>query len=400
MSQNDVLKATKQAVAQLLGQSYMTEHGYLEGIGVNNLIDIGKDIVDAGVTADNFSSELVKQISKIIVLENDFADETFNIWVDNAEFGGAVETVTAGYLNVYDDPMLAPRSGNGATYSEMEHDVYNVPMYVKVYDKISAKLIPLSIPSDASANSLLEAFSNPDDYTRIVGVWYSALNKTIRKIRNAYIRMLIMGGIAVSDRSTQTARHLVTEAISKGLLNSDATYQDFLNSEDCLSYLVETIQNVSDNLTMDTTAYNNGGMPYGVAKNNQTTIMISSIYRKITNKVKAKLFNDKYFDFDVTLTPTWQAVLEAEGNEFSLETTTTISITADNTNYLGIGTGAYKSSPVVAFMYGYGALMETDFWHKTTTSYTAVTDVKNIFDHHKFNLMINPVVPMVAFILD
>ena len=400
MSQIEVLKATKQAVAQLLGQTYMTEHGYLEGIGIHNLIDIGKDITDAGVTADNYTSELVKQISKIIVMDSNLADETFNIWVDNAEFGGAVETVTAGYLNVYDDPMLAPRSGNGATYSEMEHDVYNVPMYVKVYDKISAKLIPLSIPSDASANSLLEAFSNPDDYTRIVGVWYTALDKTIRKIRNAYIRMLIMGGIAISDKSTHTARHLVTEAISKGLLNSGATYKDFLDSEECLSYLVETIQNISDNLTMDTTAYNNGAMPYGVTKNNQTTIMISSIYRKITNKVKAKLFNDKYFDFDVDLTPTWQAVLDENGNKFSLDTSTTISITADTNNYLGIGTEAYESSPVVAFMFGYGALMETDFWHKTTTSYTAVTDIKNIFDHHKFNLMINPVVPMVAFILD
>ena len=399
-----VLQVTQKALAQAMGHDYMAQHGYLEGISYESIVDIGKDVTDTDMTTENYLKALGRTIGEYTILAFEDSEEPLPMFIKNMDWGAITEVIVVGDYDVFDDPMFNPTRGNGSTYSAFEHDVYTPQLYVKVFDKMAAKCIPMSLPAtgESGKNALADAFTSAGTYAKMVNGLISGLKGTINKIRTAYSKLLVSTAIAVSDKSTHTAIHLLTDAITEGILPAESTAADFLKSTDCLEYAIRRIKDVSNNMVAPTACYNNGAMPVPVTKSNQNIVLLSQFETLLDTKLRATRYNDKYLDMGkVHLTPCWQSPKKSDVNEaFKFEVASSISMSADETNYFGLGTLGYTSSNIVGVLYGTGACGFTDYWLKTTVGYTACTDVSTQFHHEKFNMMLNPVIPIVAFIID
>ena len=399
-----VLQVTQKALAQAMGHDYMAQHGYLEGISYESIVDIGKDVTDTDMATENYLKALGRAIGEYTILAFEESEEPLPMFIKNMDWGALTEVIVVGDYDVFDDPMFNPTHGNGSTYSSFEHDVYTPQLYVKVFDKMAAKCIPMSIPAtgESGKNALADAFTSAGAYTKMINGLISGLKGTINKIRTAYSKLLVNTAIAVSDKSTKTAVHLLTEAIANGILPAESTVVDFLNSSDCLEYAIRRIKDVSNNMVAPTACYNNGAMPVPATKSNQNLVLLSQFETLLDVKIRANRYNDKYLDMGkVYHTPCWQSPkVPTVSGAFTFAMSSAISMSPDTTNYFGIGTEGYNKSGVIGVLYGTGACGFTDYWLKTTVGYTACTDISTQFHHEKFNMMLNPVIPIVAFIID
>lgn len=398
-----VLDITKKAMAQVLGEDYMQEHGYLEEISLEKLLEAGKDILDTDARTEQFTKTLLVQVSKIEFMDNlGSMGKEIPMWVNSIEWGGIIERVVFDLPEIMDDPMINPTHGQGATYSAIEHDVYTAPTKAKIFDKFKALMIPIT---RGGREVLAEAFRSEGEYLTYVSKMIGTVEKAVQEIRVVYSRMLARAGIALSDKATNTAVHLLTEAKAAGLLDSDATADDFSKSQDCWLYTMERIQNMSDDFTETSVAFNNKTVPVGTSKDLQAFVVIGRVMKRINKLVNAKLFNPDVMKFDFYDIPSWQANFKLASDEetvehFNWETSTSVSIAADPLNTLGYGTDAYNKSNVIGLMYDKRALAVTDYYKKVTSSYTGCTDLTNLFTHWKFDYLVDTDFPMVAFIID
>lgn len=400
ITQEQVLKATRQAVAQAMGHEYMAQNGYLEGISAEALVTIGKDITDSEVTTDNFSKALAKQIGLVVVEALNDSGEPLPMELSDIQWGAYVEYALVGDFDVIDDPMFNPTKGKGGEYAALEHDAYLPQTYAKIFDKMQAKLIPISLPVGEGNNPLAQAFTSPSQYIGYIGAVMEALANTITSIKYSLSHTLACAGIAISDISTQTAVHLLAEAKEKKLLGVEATADDFYNSEDCLSYMIERIKQVQSNFECKNATYNNGAMAVRIPKDRQELCMIENVMTKVNTKVKRTSFNENEISLNYFPVSAWQSVKENGGKPFELKAITSVSLEADANNTLGYGVAAYNKNNIVGLLYSKGALAYRTFYRATTTGTTGITGLSTQFHHEAYNMAINTVLPIVAFIVD
>ena len=400
ITQEQVLEATRKAVAQVMGHEYMAKNGYLEGISAEALVTIGKDITDLATTTDNYSKALAKQIGLVVVEALNSSGDPLPMELTDIEWGAYVEYALVGDFDVIDDPMFNPTKGKGAEYAALEHDAYLPQTYAKIFDKLQAKLIPISLPIGEGNNPLAQAFTNATQYIGYIGAVMEALANTINSIKYALSHTLACAGIAISDKSTQTAVHLLTEAKGRGLLTAEATANDFYNSEDCLAFLIERVKEVQSNMNCKSAVYNNGAMAVRIPTERQELCMIDNVMTLVNTKVKRTSFNGDVVSLDYFPIHCWQSVKENQGKPFDMKAITSVSLEADANNTLGYGVEAYNKNNVVGLLYAKGSLAYRTFYRATTTGTTGVTGLSTQFHHEAYNMAINTVLPIVAFIVD
>ena len=265
---------------------------------------------------------------------------------------------------------------------------------------MQAKLIPISLPVGEGNNPLAQAFTSTSQYIGYIGAVMEALANTINSIRYALSHTLACAGIAISDKSTQTAVHLLTEAKARGLLTPEATANDFYNSEDCLAFMIERVKEVQSNMNCKSAVYNNGAMAVRIPKDRQELCMIDNVMTMVNTKVKRTSFNENEISLNYFPVSAWQSVKENNGKPFELKAITSVSLEADPNNTLGYGVAAYAKDNIVGLLYSKGALAYRTFYRATTTGTTGVTGLSTQFHHEAYNMAINTVLPIVAFIVD
>ena len=123
-------------------------------------------------------------------------------------------------------------------------------------------------------------------------------------------------------------------------------------------------------------------------------LMLTAFSAQASN-ILASVYHDNKFDLgEFNEVPWWQATAtDVSGvekfNDFS--TNSTVMITADANNKLGIGAEPYTGQYVIALMYDRLAVgIAERAGNKVTSSYTASADFWNMFDHHALNAIYIP----------
>ena len=397
MKNIDVKKLTHQVVAQALGETYMTEHGYLEAIPADKLADVGKDIVNSENTVEKATKALLVLLAKHEIYADDFEPSYKDLMIDRIEWGGFIERSFIDFADIMDDPMYNLDTLTGADIAGIEHAYYKPKVASKIYDEGKGIMIPISI----QRSLLTEAFHSYDAMASYVAKYRSKVRDTLKLALDRYAAVMVEVGIAISAKATNTAVYLLTEALNAGVegITQTTTATQALENPAFLRFMAAKIGEVSDNMRIPTTAYNNGN--FAVGASNQKLYMIS----KVARKMDVNLYSDTYhldkIVVDAKRIPMWQAVNEngASPSKFTWGATSTVALAADNTNKLGIGTEAVTLENVAAFMFDYRAIGMTVFKEYTTSNYTACADFWNEFIHSLVNMIVDSTVPMVAFII-
>lgn len=389
----DVVQLTQDAVAQIMGTDYMSSLGTFAALDSYKLADVGNAVFDSTNGTDAFCKALIDQLGKLECEVRPYTGDLSSVMVKPMEWGGFVERVYFAPSDLIQDPMY--NLVNGTSYDD--HKFYQPSVATKFYQERKAILSPISLGTE----QLKSAFSGWEQMDKFHASIRANLSNTIEIGINSYKHMMVQCGIAISDAGTNTSVHLLTEAKAAGIVPAATTAAEAIYLPDFLTFALMRIAEVRDNMRIISTAYNNGAVPTHAYSEDDTRLVLLSGFEKACKfRLKARTFNvDELSIGKYDRTPAWQGHDSGTG-KFEFATNSSVSISADSDEKLGIGASAYSQSYVIAFMFDRMALGVCPYQRKTTSSYTAIADFWNDYHHLLMNAMIDANYNMVAFIID
>ena len=396
MKKVDVVELTKNAVAQTMGAEYMGKLGEFGALDSYKLSDVGQT-----VTADNVISSFVNNLTSLLgkhVIDNRlYATSLPSLYIDSFDWGGYLQRTRYGLADILDDPMYNLISGKD--YSDIEHTYYAPDVHSKIYQEAKPIMTPISINKEV----LREAFSGWDKLNEYVSGILTSVKNTINIALMVYEKMLVSSAIAISDKKNGTARHVITEAVELGILQkkgeANPTYKEAIKNETFLLYVSKVIADTRQYMKEPSQTYNDKSVVTWCDKE-PNLILLNDFVSNFKFNLKSKTFNPTEISFGKYDTITsWQGVKEGV-NGFDSKTLSSISISADNKNKLGIGTGTYTASGVIGVLFDYMAIGISLMRSKVTSSYTASADFWNEFHHQLVNYLIDDSYGIVALICD
>lgn len=393
MELENVASVVQEAVAQAMGTEYMTKIGAISPIDGAKLVDIGKDITATTMTTEKFTKALVSILGRREIDGLTYTPLYSDIIVNRVEWGGFIERVKIDMADIMDSPMFALE--NKKSYADIEHTFYQPKVISKIYEEGKGIMIPISIQSEM----LTEAFMSWDRMNEYLTKIRAVIRETLKIAMDRYASILVEGAIAISDKATNTSVHILTEAIAKGIVPAGTTADEAKDKDEILLYTTRRIAQVRDNMKVRSVAYNNGNIPI---QSTDTNLYLLSEFSRNLKFAKSGIYHDQMIDFGESKSiPTWQGITSSEQPEpFDFANASTISLSADPTNKLGIGTEAVKISNVIGLLFDRKAIGITIYKEKMTSNYTASADFWNEYLHALTNQIIDSDYPMVAFILD
>ena len=398
-----VQQVVRNGIAQTMGASYHpasaeSPNGDIAPIDTWKLADVGKDML-ALQKADVFTKVLALQIAAYIMENRLFTnDDLPPVYKTVMEYGGYILKVRLGLYSVDDDPMWS--LSNDTDYSADEHTPVLPTTYAKLFDELK----PLRVKWTVYNSTLEESMKDWDMMAAYISAMEVTVKNTIALAMRVITKQIINSGIAISDKATKTARHLLTEAKSNGLLAESATAADFFKSDECIEYAINQMILTRDYMREYTTAFNNKTAPTFTPEGTENLVLLSA-FARMAAKTTSTIYHDNKMDLgNYYRMNWWQAVKSTEASVEhigDIETTSSVKISADATNKLGIGTNAYTANNVIGFIYDdYAIGIAERTANKTTSSYTASADFWNMYTHIALNAWVDSGYNMVAFIVD
>lgn len=388
-----IYDTVQKAVAQALGDTYMSQVGTLADLPSYKLADVGNAVFDSAGGVDVVVKSLVDTMGEFECEVRPYEGDLSSIMVKPMEWGGFVERAYIGLAEIIDDPRL--NLVNGTSYDD--HVYYAPNVQAKIYQEAKGILTPYSLTEDL----LKTAFTGWPQMDKFLGGIRANANRTVEAGINSMKHMLVQTGIATSVAATSTAVHLLTNAIADGIVASGTTAEEALMDPGFLTYALMTIATVRDNMKVLSTAYNNGSVPTNAYSDEDTKLVLLNRFEKACKfMLKSKVFNkDELSIGTYDMTAAWQGHDSGSG-KFDLKTVSSVKIAADATNKLGIGTSAFSQDYVIGFAFDRLALGLCPFNRKVTSSFTAITDHWNVYHHLFCNALLDANYNMVAFVVD
>lgn len=389
-------------IAQTMGSDYYPASGIdsnknLAAVDTWKLVDVGKDVEEAG-KKDVFTKTLMIQLGKYYFDTRVYAPELPPVFRDTMEYGGYILHTRLGLYEVEDDPKWSLTSGKD--YSADEHTPVLPKTYAKIFEELKALRVKFTMYND----TLMEAMTDWQMMDRFIAQIEVAYQNTVNVMLETVSMQLIAGAIAISDKATGTARHLLTEAKALGIATEAMTADEFLKNEECIKYALTEIKKTRSYMKKFTVAFNNKNTSCFTPEEDNILLMLTAFTAQASN-ILASVFHDNKFDLgEFTEVPWWMATSAdvdsvQKFNDFG--TNSAVMITADASNKLGIGAKAYSGKYIIGLMYDRLALgIAERAGNKVTSSYTASADFWNMFDHHALNAWVDSNYNIVAFIID
>ena len=389
----DVTKLTQDAVSQIMGTDYMTSTGDFAALDSYKLADVGNSVFNASDGKDMFVKCLVDAMGKFEAESRPYTGDLSSIMVEPMEWGGFIERAYFSPSDLISDPMY--NLVDGSTYDD--HKFYQPKVSAKFYQEMKAILSPISIVDE----QLHTAFTGWDEMEKFISAIRTNVANTMEIGINSYKHMLAQCAIAVSDAGNNNAVHLLSDAVAQGIVSAATTADEAMTNPDFLAYALMRIADTRDNMRIMSTAYNNGAVPtHSYSDDDTKTVLLSKFEKACRFLLRARAFNSNELSIgEYDRTAAWQGH-DNGTTKFDFTTVSSVSISADSDNKLGIGTSAYSKSNVIALMFDRKALGLCPYKRKVTSSYTAISDHWNEYHHLMMNALLDANYNIVAFIVD
>ena len=412
----NVVSLTQNAVSQVLGESYQIctgtttdgdgntvstydtiGSGKLAKLDSSRLIDIGKDVLEAENSVDKYVGSLITQMSKMVNIIDEYEPEIPSIMVDSTEWGGFQQREYFSPQELIQDEMY--NLIDGQVYED--HKFYKPRSTGKIFAEGKTILCPISIVRE----QLFESFRSWSAMESFLSAIYQNVRNTVMLAVQAYQHMLVSAGYAIAHTATGKVVHMLTEYNT--ISGENLTAEEALINKNFYQYAGMRIAEIKDNMRIWSTAYNNGSVPQFTNKKRSKVLLLSKFARGLKFFAKADTYNMDQLGFgDFETISSWQATKKAGAEEtdpdeiFSYDTVSTIMITGDPDNKLGIGTSDLTLTNCLGLIYDYRAIGMTLDREKTTSNYTAIADFWNEYLHKLVNYIVDANCNMVALALD
>lgn len=257
--------------------------------------------------------------------------------------------------------------------------------------------------SIAGEEQIKTAFNSWEEMNRFTGGIMQSIENTLELALEEIGAMLITSGIAISDKATNTAIHLVTEFNTAFNPATPLTQDTALHSIPFLRFAVAKINLYKSYFKRMTKGiFNNGNINTWARGDNQKLVLLSDFTSNLKTILlgSSETFNPSEYSLGEYKEIPWLQSPVGENTKLTMADNTHIMISGDASNKLGIGTEAYNKSGAIGLLYDYRSIGMTMNRRKVTSEYTASADFWTYYHKLTGNYIIDTNFPMVAFFLD
>ena len=419
-STKNTLDVTKSAIAQMIAKGYMdVESGEIAELNSQYIVDLGEKLkvndgeITNGTPADVFFKALLGQIGRIIVDTRSYVAQLPRLFVDPINWGIISEYVKIDLSDVLIDEIWNPEGyvnwsvsestkGNGLTGAEegariaaIEYGCYKPPVMVKIYKKVHAIMVALT----TGYEQLTTAFRGIDEYNTFLAGLFNSVENTLQLKAEVYGLMTVSMGIAKAVANNNSIN--VLAEYKKFKPDATTTSVNWELDENFQRFALSRMAEVQDNIRRYTSVYNNHDTV--TFSSDSYLILLNKFANTVKFNVRANTYNEKLIGIgEYDTVSSWQAAIGSDGNPYTFETASTISLTQAAAEAAGISTPASNKTikGVIGVLYDRMAMGVTLDRRKVTSNYAASRDTFNYFYHAAINYIVNDNYPIVAFTID
>lgn len=413
MKFTDVANIVAEAAAQVLGADYMSEAGDIAAYDAGQLADLGTKIEgtasgsNATLGVDVALKTILDECGKIVFESRSYAGELDEMFIDSRDWGGYMVRYYFGMQAVMTDEMWNPDgyvdyfAANSAGVNEalriaaIEHGFYKPAVTAKIYQKAMSHMTPITTMRE----QFTVAWTSWDKINEFISSILTQVENTIKALSQAKAHALLCCAVYLAA-SAGNIRFLLDEYNGEsGTLTSAEAMQD----KDFLAFALEEISTTRDNMRLMSAAYNDpDNISFSQGDDNKL-VVLNKFSKAAKFRVRANTYNEELLGIgDYMGVTAWQAFLDSNGNNFGLDTISTVTINTYNGGIEPISNVdpvVYSQAGVIALAFDRRAIGICLKKEKTSGSYTASRDTFNTYFHTLFQQIVDPNFKMVVFAL-
>ena len=228
---------------------------------LRNVVDLGKAL--SALSADdlkNYAQTLAIGIFDTWVDTRSYKDETYDLFISDIEYGGAVQRVKGKLFSATDTPILTlvNAADSGPDYYDGKY--YGATWDAKVYTKDVGFMVQYSIP----VSEFKAYFTNAAGVQKLIALIEAWIDNTLRVELNGLARSVLRQLILSAKNGSRVIPLITTYNTKMGYTSSDPGYITLANWSQSTSFKlwVQTvILELRKYMTDMNTKYNDGTVP-------------------------------------------------------------------------------------------------------------------------------------------
>ncbi len=228
---------------------------------LRNVVDLGTALADLSAgDLKNYMNDLVVGVFDTFVDTRAYKDETYDLFISDIEYGGAIQRIKAKLLSASDTAILnlTPAASSGPDYTDGKY--YGTEWDDKVYTKDVAFKIKYSI----STEMFKKSFTSASGVQKLIAMIEANVDNTLRVELNGLARGILRKLILSAYTGNRTIALMTVYNTKNGYTSSDAGYVTLATwSQDerfklfCQTLILELRKYITDM----NDKYNDGSVP-------------------------------------------------------------------------------------------------------------------------------------------
>ena len=228
---------------------------------LRNVVDIGTALADmTAADMKDYAAKLAVGVFDTWCDTRSYKDETYDLFISDVEYGGAVQRVKAKLLSASDTAILTLVSAadSGPDYTDGKY--YGTEWDAKIYTKDVGFKVKYSI----STEMFKKSFTSAEGVAKLISMIEANVDNTLRLELNGLARSVLRQLILSAYNGSRTISLITTYNTLKSLTSSDPGYITLANWKDSVSFKlwVQTlILELRKYMTDYNEKYNDGTVP-------------------------------------------------------------------------------------------------------------------------------------------
>lgn len=220
-------------VPNILGQGDSSGTPITIAEDLRNVVDLGTALADMdGDTLKNYMKDLAVGIFNIYVDTRKYKDETYDLFLSDQDYGGAVARVKCKLFSATDTPILTLVNAGNSGPDYTDGKFYGGDWDEKLYTKDIAFQIKYSL----STEMFKKSFTSADGVAKMVAMIEAAVDNTLRVELNALARSVLRELILSAYNDSRKIQLITTYNTIKGYSVSDPGYITLANWKDSITF--------------------------------------------------------------------------------------------------------------------------------------------------------------------
>lgn len=359
-------------VAEIVNQvnAEITGAEPLENVDLNNVVDIGSELLENEKLLDNYVKSLVDHIGKVVFVNRPYTGSTPSVMMDSWEYGAILEKIQ--YEGV-------PDAEENDTWNLVDGKSYDPNIFYK--PEVSAKFFDerrtFDVPMSFATKQIKSAFSSGGQVQSFFSMIETAISNGMTVKMDGLVNLTIANAIATvyNNRATRPAQFypLVTKYVA-ATGDTSVTTANALVKPEFIRWASMTMRRVASRMRKFSTLFNIGEK-YRHTPSDTLKIILHSDF---IADAEAYLYSDTFHNEFVKLPQADEiAFWQGSGDEFDWEDTSKLVVTPRGSDT------SVTVSNIVGMFFDRNALGVSNLERRVTSNYNAKGEFTNNF--YKFD---------------